>query len=322
MKDTIFEKIRRTCADVTKQAEFVDINLSVIEEYAAKLELLSDEETFDENHHYISDEEKTAAYILLLNSINFGSGDFPLLEEEGFRLIDGSAYFTMSTRLKNFFEQEADLSPRRFTSITDEEMAHILEMPYDQPISHELSGRFADAFRDLSRSIIDTYDGKFYNFVAAAKGKAAHLVEMLAAQPRFRDVQSYKGNDVFFLKRAQCAAADIYQGFKHLDGRELFDDIKDLTMLADCDLPHVLRLDDVLYYGPQLIEKVDSGTFISAGSPEEIELRATALHAVELIAAAKGALAIDVDHALWHRKQQDMYTKSDHVPHRTRTNFY
>jgi hypothetical protein len=322
MTQNIFDIIRQSCARVAKRPEFLDINTPLISEYAQKLELLSDEETFDEHHHYIADEEKTAAYISLLNAINFGSGDFPLIIEEEFPLIDGNAYFSFSTRLKEFFENEDDLSPQRFISLSDVDTAQIFKLPYDKPVSAELAGRYTDALRDMARWIEADFDGKFYNFVKAADGKAATLVEMLSAQKRFRDVQVYKGEDVFFMKRGQCLAADLHQGFKHLDGRTLFEDMDCLSMLADCDLPHVLRMDDILFYGPQLVDKVDNGLFITAGSQEEVELRAVSLHAVELIAKEKGVSAIDIDHALWHRKQLDLYTKTSHLPHRTRTNFY
>ena len=322
MTQSIFDTIRKSCAHVAKRPEFLDINTPLIAEYAQNLELLSDEDTFDEGHHYIADEEKTAAYISLLNAINFGSGDFPLIVDEEFSLIDGNAYFTFSTRLKQFFENESDLSPQRFIALSDVDTAEIFKLPYNKPVSAELSGRYTDALRDMARWIETDFDGKFYNFVKTADGKADKLVQMLSQQRRFRDVQVYKGNDVYFMKRGQCLAADLHQGFKHLDGRTLFDDMDRLTMLADCDLPHVLRMDDILFYGPQLVDKVDNGLFLTAGSQEEVELRAVSLHAVELIAKEKGVPAIDIDHALWHRKQLDMYTKTPYLPHRTRTNFY
>ena len=69
-----------------------------------------------------------------------------------------------------------------------------------------------------------------------------------------------------------------------------------------------------------------SGTPIAAGGEEEIELRACAGHAVELIVAFKNKAgaplrAVDIDHILWHRSvEEPRYRNSE--PHRTRTIFY
>ena len=47
---------------------------------------------------------------------------------------------------------------------------------------------------------------------------------------------------------------------------------------------------------------------IEHDSREEIEIRACALHAVELIAAERtGALAADIDAVLWNRGQEQRY---------------
>ena len=62
-------------------------------------------------------------------------------------------------------------------------------------------------------------------------------------------------------------------------------------MFADNLVPHVLRLDGILSYDPALVARIDRGELIEHGSPEEIEIRACALHAVELIVAGAPAPA-------------------------------
>jgi hypothetical protein len=62
----------------------------------------------------------------------------------------------------------------------------------------------------------------------------------------------------------------------------------------------VLRLDGVLDLDPQLTARIDAGQLIAHDSPEEVELRACAVHAVELIVAARPDLtAQQVDRLLW-----------------------
>ena len=58
-------------------------------------------------------------------------------------------------------------------------------------------------------------------------------------------------------------------------------------MFADNLVPHVLRLDGLLSYDPALVDRIERGELIDHDSREEIEIRACALHAVELIAAER-----------------------------------
>lgn len=78
-------------------------------------------------------------------------------------------------------------------------------------------------------------------------------------------------------------------------------------MFADNLVPHVLRLDGILSFDPALVARIDRGELIDHGSPEEVEIRACALHAVELIVAAGGAgselCAAEIDQLLWLRGQ-------------------
>ena len=79
-------------------------------------------------------------------------------------------------------------------------------------------------------------------------------------------------------------------------------------MFADNLVPHVLRLDGLLTYDPGLLERIERGELLEHGSPEEVEIRACALHAVELIAAERrGAIEADIDYLLWHRGQEPRY---------------
>jgi hypothetical protein len=88
-------------------------------------------------------------------------------------------------------------------------------------------------------------------------------------------------------------------------------------MFADNLVPHVLRLDGVLEFSPELVARIARGELIEHGSAEEIEIRACAIHAVELIVAARpGSRAIDVDAVLWQRGQEPRYKASPR--HRTR----
>jgi len=143
-------------------------------------------------------------------------------------------------------------------------------------------------------------------------------VDLLRAWDSFADVSVYDGVNVPvpFLKRAQIAAADLARA-----GVAAFRDLDRLTIFADNLVPHVLRLDGLLTYDPALVERIERGELIEHGSPEEVEIRACALHTVGLIAAERaGAIEADIDSVLWHRGQEERFKA---VPrHRSRCTAY
>jgi hypothetical protein len=119
-----------------------------------------------------------------------------------------------------------------------------------------------------------------------------------------------------FYKRAQIAAADL-----HLTGIAPADDLDRLTLFADNLVPHVLRLDGVLEFDERLVGRIDAGFLLEHGSPEEVEIRACALHAVELLVAAHGnTTATVVDNVLWNRGALPRYKSRPR--HRARTTAY
>ncbi len=98
-------------------------------------------------------------------------------------------------------------------------------------------------------------------------------------------------------------------------------DIGRLTIFADNLVPHVLRLDGVLRFDEGLVARIERAELIDHGSPEEVEIRACAVHAVELIAAERpDACAADLDKFLWNRGQWERYKARPR--HRSRCTAY
>ncbi len=248
--------------------------------------------------------EQRAAFSLTLNAINFGSGWFPTLRKpsglSGFRTI------------------EAGLRARG--PWTAPELA-ALETPevaatFGQDPAHELMALFTRALRELGERLAVEYFGRFLGLVNAAEGSAERLAETLATWPTWRDVSAYDGQPVPFFKRAQIAAADL-----HLAGIAPAEDIGRLTLFADNLVPHVLRLDGVLEFDERLVGRIDAGFLLEHGSPEEVEIRACALHAVELLVEARGDTnATVVDNILWNRGALPRYKARPR--HRARTTAY
>jgi hypothetical protein len=125
----------------------------------------------------------------------------------------------------------------------------------------------------------------------------------------------YDGRPVPFWKRAQICANDLHGA---LDCFGI--DVDRLTMFADNLVPHVLRVDGVLRLDDALAARIDRGELLTHGEPAEIELRACAVHAVELLAQVTGHPPRIVDHLLWSAGQAPRY-KSRPRP-RCRTTAY
>ncbi len=185
-----------------------------------------------------------------------------------------------------------------------------------QDPEHELMGLFECSLRDLGRHVAEEHEGSFASVADASGGSAVTLAQTLGRWSSFADSSSYGELTIPFLKRAQIATADLAR--VGVIGPH---DLARLTMFADNLVPHVLRLDGILRFDPGLVDRIDRGQLIEHGSAEEVEIRACAVHAVELIiAAGSGSCAIELDELLWNRGQRPHYKR---VPrHRSRCTAY
>jgi hypothetical protein len=183
---------------------------------------------------------------------------------------------------------------------------------------------YATAWNDLGRFVAEHYDGRFSRVVESASGSAAALVQALSGIPFYRDVARYAGFDVPFYKRAQITAADLAVVFEQR-GHGGFRDLDRLTIFADNLVPHVLRRKGVLVYEAELARRIDAEELLISGSPEEVEIRASALHSVErcvagLADAGVRMTAQQIDYSMWTRGQSpDMKATPRH---RARSTYY
>jgi hypothetical protein len=307
MSVPILDSIRASCRWVAERARFVAIRESEIARYAGALP--PPPLSSGPNAAVPATEPDVAAFWLTMDAVNFGSGWFPTLKKRSGR----SGYHTIHDGLRDRFDRTGAWTAAELAQITPKEMA----ATFGQDPSHQLMGLFAESLRDLGRRLSRQFDGSFTGPVEVALGSAERLVEVLAAWDCFADSSSYAGREITFLKRAQIAAADL-----HRSGAARFSDLRRLTMFADNLVPHVLRLDGILEFDPALVARIDAEELIEHGSPEEVEIRACAVHAVELIVAAshRGHTAADIDQRLWHRGQEPRYKASPR--HRSRCTAY
>jgi hypothetical protein len=285
------EQVRANAAAIARSARYVSIDLDRLSSVEPAPPPVLD----PERHYLEGSREDVAAYLLVLDSINFGSGWFPTLRKRP----GCSGYYTVAWALADRWRAEGPWSNDELRALTGPDVGRVLGQDED----HELMALYASALRDLgvflgARSALEV--------IAAAGGSAQRLAQSLTAMPFFDD----KG----FWKRAQITANDL-----QLAGIAEFGDIDELTIFADNLVPHVLRVDGVLRYSDELAALVDSGELLPPGEQER-EIRACAVEACELIAGELGVPPRILDVWLWNRGQGERYKSRPR--HRTRTVFY
>jgi hypothetical protein len=252
---------------------------------------------WDRRRHFSDDRERTAAYVFVLDTVNFS-----------FWGAQGG-YWKLAEGLRDAFAAGVPLwEPERLAKITPEELAvHTGELP--------LMRERATVLRELA-SLAGPAGGFSRLVQSTAAGQAAYLRNSLDS---FRDVATCQGREVPFLKRAQIAAADL-----HGAGVASFPDLDTLTCFADYKLPQALRHLAALQYSERLARRVDDWRELEAGEPAEVEIRATTVVAVErlrelLLSEGRELRAFEVDWMLWDLSQ-GLYPVRPH--HRVRTIYY
>jgi hypothetical protein len=319
--EDVFDRMRSAAAEVARQARFVRLVDARIAPYAVSLAATElPTPVYDTAHHARGYEVDTVAFLLALDTVNFGSGYFPHLSKRP----GMSGYFTVASSLKERWERDGPLSGTELRAMTATDCAILFGQERNTGPAQELMALFAQALNDLGAWLGGRYDDDPLGPIADAAHSAARMVELVAEMPFFRDVSTYRGDEVPLYKRAQLLIADLAIAFGG-QGPGSFHDLDRLTIFADNLVPHVLRVDGLLTYDTELLTRIERGELIPAGSPEEIEIRAVAVHAVERIAAELRASGVPVtarelDYLLWNRGQAASYKALPR--HRTRTVFY
>ena len=289
---SLTDQVRETCRFIAESARFVSIDLDLLGELDPGPAPALDAE----RHSLEGAPEDVADYMLVLDTINFGSGWFPTLRKRA----GMSGYFTVASSLAQHWRSFGPWSADELRAMKGANVAAVL----GQDAGHELMALYAEALRDLGRFLSTR---RALDLVADAEGSAERLASMLASSMPFFD-------DRGFWKRAQITPNDLA-----LAGVAEFSDLDRLTIFADNLVPHVLRVDGVLRYDPALAARIDAGELLPPGQ-EEREIRGCAVHACELLSQRLGMPARSLDTALWNRGQAPKYKS---VPrHRTRTVFY
>lgn len=321
--------VLETTRYVVENARLVSIVPARVAEFCRHLRATGAQPpAWEPSYHFNDGSPRTLNYLLVLDSVNFCFwADEPWqIEYRGATL---SGYWALAAALTRAVEEGTPLLDAGFLAGLDEpHLAHILRGRGQIPLFRERLHILREAGRGLARH----YGGEFVRAVEQADGSGVALAKaIIEAFPSFRDVAHYQGREVSFHKRSQILVADIHGCFQG-QGWGAFSDLGLLTAFADYKLPQVLRYLGILKYSPELAYKVDNKVLLEPGSPEEVEIRAATIWAVQYLCqclADAGAAwhSFELDWLLWEEGQKTGQPGAmglGQVPphHRTRTIFY
>jgi len=316
-------RILETTKFVIENSDFVKINREKAAEFSKKFNPDKTDHWLNAapfNFSHFSDEEKLH-FLFIFNALSFSYwGEPKWTVEYKDKKHDGA--YGLILALGRGIEEGAALTNFEYCSkITKDEFAHILRADTEIPLLEE---RWK-ILREIGTNMVTKYGGNAKNLIAKANGDAQKLVELIVQNfPSFSDTAGYKEKKIYFYKRAQLLVADIYQIF----GSENFGSLENMdkiTACADYKLPLILRNLEILEYTPALAQKIDSKTEIQKGSPEETEIRASTIWAVEFIKEevkkrSPQIMSFQINDDLWLATQGS--NNGNKPYHRTRTIAY
>ena len=318
-------EVLETAKNVAKKSRHVQINKQALVDFSRKV--LADGievPRWDCPYHFCGSGEANVSYLLVLDSLNFCFWPAPgkvkwEIEYESRKL---SGYYALAASLKDAVESGIPITEAEY--LAELTLSKLKEILGGQGELQLLEYR-VQSLNELGQVLLKEYGGQAFKMVEAAGKSAVKLARLLVEKlASFRDVAKYQGHEVFFHKRAQIFAADLYGAFDGKD-RANFADIDKLTAFADYKLPQVLRHLGIFDYVQSLAQKVDQEIYLEAGCPDEVEIRANTIWAVELIRRelermGKGLRAFEIDWMLWNLGQHGEFKVKPY--HRTLTIFY
>jgi len=274
--------------------------------------------------HYFDGTAETLRWIFVLDLLNHCF--WPNVGETTWTVkyegMDYSGYWGLAASLKRAVAKGFRITDAEYlVELKRADLREIFSGEGEIPLFEE---RLAN-LREAGRIILSLWQGDVLHLLEETRGCAAKTVrQVVASFPSFQDEADYRGQKVFFWKRAQLLVADLHAAFGGTDWGE-YDDLAALTAFADYKLPQVLCELGILSYQEELARKVDLLQNLTAGSEEEIEIRAMTIWAVEALKQEFGRRGTDVtsarvDQWLWQLGQLEAFRRKPY--HRCRTIFY
>ncbi len=297
----LLARVLPDCLKLSEASELVRIDKMRLAEFAGSLVSALPGDMRHTPHHFIGDAETTAAYFIVLDTLNFGSGYFEHLAPYN----GETGYYAVATALRDWFVRDGVPAPSILKTMTPERIGEILGQPRI-PELVQLMDWFARALRELGQFTDKSLDGRFQSLLTLSGHDASDMVDLLCQMPMFQDVAEAGGESIHLLKRAQICVQDIAIAASE-DGLSALNihGLEHLTVFADNMLPFILEAEGVLVYDSKLAQRIQAGEYLGMSSRAELELRANSITACELLRQnlkGKGisTTAREIDFALWN----------------------
>ncbi len=321
------EYVKNSCKKIISKLENVKINREKILEFTkeiidGKKQLKS---TNWSESHFSPEEvefENFLRYIFIIDTLNFCFWPNPPFE---YNNLAKNLYETLKKN-PNFFELD------NLINVTSKDLIDNIFKINDFNLIEERTRMIKEVFY-----IIKNDFGSCFNFIKNSNKNAVKLIKMINDNFYcFRDQAIYKGEQIFFYKRAQILVSDLHLAYKDLikkigknEENEIlnFDinTLQEITMFADYRVPQILRELNILEYSNELSNLVDNKIPILHSSVFEIEIRAATIQSIEEIKFEFQKnnlffLSLEIDVFLWEEGEKVKDTIKPH--HRTLSVFY
>lgn len=308
----VLEKINESTKYVSENSKYVKINYDVIDKIIENNDIKSTKYWMESNPFGLLDMElrDIINFLLVYHTIGlccfWGEPKWELETLDG-KKTDGS--FGLVYALIEKFKKGMDYD------MSYEEFRMMLKGNVDIPL---VDKRY-DCFVEMSK-YLKSIDGDFYDQISNINDDETLLDYIIDNFNYFEDISEYKGEKVYFYKKAQLFTSDILN-VKKLVGK-IKVDLSHLVGCADYKIPQVMRCLGMLEFNEELSSLVDSMTLIPSGSEMEIEIRANDIVVIDYIYKKLNSdvTRINVNDFIWLLGQDK--SKMVKPYHRTRTMNY
>jgi hypothetical protein len=233
------------------------------------------------------DTRETLDFFMVGNVINFAFTDFATHQkwETHYQGKTWNGAFGMWAALKRAVDEQIPILDGEYLkTLSREDAVKIFAGNMEIPLLEKRVELLNNAGKVLS----GRYKGRFSTFLdhcapALHTPSKQGIVDKLTKEfACYQDSEMYDGKEVVFNKRAQLAPCMLASRFTNDD---LFhvQDINEVTVFADYNLPRALHGLGILKYAPELERKVLGRELIAKGSEEEVELRAFTIATSKMI---------------------------------------
>lgn len=276
-------KVLSSAKFVVENADFVSINELNLEKLIDSFKIQPDSNWLDGSPFPIDllNEEEKLMFSVVFNAISFSYWGEPYWNVEYLgTLHTRGSWSLVASIFRSIEENNSLLDPKILKELDISTLRKILRGNTEIPLIQErlmILNKVGDV-------IEKKFNGKFTLFLDKYGNNSNDLIEGIISEfePSFNDYYSYKGEVVYFNKRAQALIESIYSLFKGISYGDI-SNIQELTALADYIIPNLLRHIGVIVYKKELSDLIDNKVHLQKGSNYEIEIRGATIWVVELM---------------------------------------